>query len=223
MRLTSALLFSGLLLCGQEKCRVAGQVVNSVTNEPVRKSRVTLTRTTAPGGAAASVITDSGGRFAFPDLDAGGYTILTQRDDFEYQEYPRGGRTPQGGSFALAPGDEKRDIVIRLVPLGTVSGRIVDEDGDPIRQVQVNLMAYQFNNGRRQLVPRSSGMTNDLGEYRLFEVRHGRYYLKANKQMMGGFGPGPGVDESYASSFHPGSADVTGASLLEIAAGQQMR
>lgn len=101
MRLGLVLLFSGLLLSAQtspsaeEKCRVEGQVVNSVTNEPVRKAHVTLMKM---GGSrigsgqsrvgTSGAVTDAASRFVFTNVDAGSYGLVARRDDFQYQQIP---------------------------------------------------------------------------------------------------------------------------------------
>jgi hypothetical protein len=41
-------------------------------------------------------------------------------------------------------------------------------------------MRYGFAQGKRQLTPYGSGMTDDLGEYRIFGLEPGKYYLTAS-------------------------------------------
>lgn len=141
----------------QEKCRVEGHIVNAVTNEPVRKARVTLTRVTGLSGDAGTrnsrnftSITDTAGRFVFAELDAGGYGLDARRDGFEFRYYRLKGQGLMSPSVTLMPGDQKRDILINMTPLGSISGRVIDDDGDPIRWVQVSLMVYQYINGRQR-------------------------------------------------------------------------
>src|SRR5205807_824498 len=77
------------------------------------------------------------------------------------------------------------------LPRGSVvTGRIVDEFGEPMPEVQVAAMRYQFIQGRRQLTPAGRfASTNDIGEFRLFGLSPGQYYLSAtwrNQNFNGG-------------------------------------
>jgi hypothetical protein len=82
--------------------------------------------------------------------------------------------------------------------------------------------------GRRQLVPLSSAGTDDLGEYRIFGIAPGRYYLEATYRNFGMMMPGTRVaakpvEESYIPTYFPGTADVSSATTIELAPGAQIR
>jgi protocatechuate 3,4-dioxygenase beta subunit len=226
MRFSVLLLCSSLLLFGQtsaetpEKGVLAGKVLNSVTGEPMRKAHVALiSMADRPKGkqaspSPASTVTDAVGSFEFTALAPGSYRVDAFREGFVS---PNGRKPSWLPHLTLASGEEKRDIVIRLMPLGVITGRILDEDGDPIRGVQVQAMVYQYTAAGRQLAPRGSGMSDDLGAYRIYEVQPGRYYLRAGTMGMmhyGGLGR-----ESYAGSYYPGTPDATEASTIEVGAG----
>jgi hypothetical protein len=222
MRFT-LLVYCGCLLLGAQtppaapqKCRLGGKVLNSAAGEPLRKAHVTLVNLTrAEKGAAQSAIssravTDEAGSFAFEDLDAGKYILSVRRSGFGPRQKGQGTEL----QLTLAAGEEKRDLVFRLTPLGAISGRILDEDGDPV-EAGVTAMAYEYTRAGRQLVARANASANDLGEYRIYGLAPGRYYLRA-----GGQG---GVEEAYAVSFYPAASDPAAAAQLDIGAGQQLR
>jgi hypothetical protein len=192
-----------------DKCLLEGKVLNSATGEPVRKAQVALM------DIGGSTFTDAAGRFQFTDLKAGRYILSASHDGYAFG-------TVHGRlnllHLALAPGEEKRDIVIHLAPLSAVTGRILDEDGDPIRQIEVQMMAYRYTASGRQLEGRSASVTNDLGEYRVFDVPPGRYYLRASPpgMMSGGHG------QAYGASYYPGTPDSTAAATIEIGGGQKL-
>jgi carboxypeptidase family protein len=228
MRFAALLFCSGLSLFAQdsqstpEKGLLAGKVLNSATGEPVRKAQVKLFNMgAAPKGKSespdgGSAVTDAAGRFEFTALAPGSYALAASREGFDTA-------TARGGQkllrVTLADGEEKNDIVIRLRPFGVVTGRILDEDGDPLRQIQVQTMVHRYAATGRQLSSRGQAMTNDLGEYRIYDLPPGHYYLKAGSQeSMGGGGQG----ESYGASYYPGTADSAAAAPLEVAAGQTL-
>src|SRR5207253_6756559 len=64
--------------------------------------------------------------------------------------------------------------------------------------------------------------TNDLGEFRLYNVPAARYFLKAGPQQMRLSGSAEDA-ESYYPVFFPGVADPAGATALDLTPGQQLR
>ena len=68
---------------------------------------------------------------------------------------------------------------------GVITGRILDEFGEPLADTQVAAMRYQNMGGRRRLMPAGRpAMTNDIGEFRLFAIPPGQYYLSATLRNM---------------------------------------
>jgi hypothetical protein len=54
-----------------------------------------------------------------------------------------------------------------------------DENGDPMPGTMVNVMRYQYAQGNRQLVPAGTSQTDDRGEYRVWGLNPGDYYVSA--------------------------------------------
>src|SRR5262249_26547316 len=120
-------------------------------------------------------------------------------------------------------------IVVKLTPQAVIIGRVVDEDREPVAYVQIQTMRYRYNQGRKQLMPFGGASTNDLGEYRIFGVAPGRYYLSAtfrSSMMME-----PTVDrsatqqpdEDYVPTYYPGTTDASTAAAVEASPGAQIR
>jgi hypothetical protein len=214
----------------EDKCTVEGQVFNALTGDPLRKAHITLnriaggnmrSRNSADYGAAS----DAGGHFLIQDIEPGTYQMNATRNGFVALPYgatkPDGPMTP----LSLSPGRHTRDIVFRLTPNGVITGRVLDEDGEPLQGVNVNAMRFRSMRGKRQLVPSMSGGTDDLGEYRLFGLAPGKYFLSATyrKQNMmmpaQDSTPGGKPDEDYAPTYFPGTSDPTGAAPIDVAAG----
>ena len=122
-----------------EPCAVEGRVINSVTGAPL--PRVTLALT---GAARVSAETGEDGRFALQGLKAGRYTLIAQRAGYLPQAYgARSGSTSGGAGLDLAAGQQVKDVLIKLVPAAVISGRVLDESGEPATDMGV--AAFQFN------------------------------------------------------------------------------
>jgi hypothetical protein len=67
-------------------------------------------------------------------------------------------------------------------------------------------------------------MSNDLGEYRIYDLPRGKYYLKARPPGQN-FGPASGKksEDWFLPAFYPGSPDESGAQPVELAPGRQLQ
>jgi protocatechuate 3,4-dioxygenase beta subunit len=205
--------------------RLEGRVVHALTGEPLRKVKLTLQPYGNPGaGFQTAVASDEEGRFAFDELEPGNYLLRAARMGF--LPAPYGARRPgsPGTGIALAEGQTLRGIEFRLTPQAVVSGRILDEDGDPVEGAQVFALLWTFRQNRRELAPVSSAAANDKGEYRLTGLPAGKYYLSASLTNLEipAF-PGPGkFEENYAATYYPGVADPSAAAQIEVGAGAEI-
>jgi len=78
-------------------------------------------------------------------------------------------------------------------------------------------MRVRFVDGLRQLVPVEAGlmsltyggMTDDRGEYRIYGLAPGRYYVSA---VYGRYAPGQTDDrQAYPRTYFPGTLSIAGA------------
>jgi hypothetical protein len=164
------------------------------------------------------------------DLDAGSYRLTVVANGFARQDYGTKLPSVQGTPISLAVGQTLRDIVVRVLPTGNITGRISDENARPAVGVTVQLMRAIYNpNGQRTLQSAGQTRTNDRGEYRLFWVTPGRYYLNAGPgvglvglRLSGAGDSQNGFQESYTSTFYPGVADVKAANTIEVQPGIEL-
>jgi hypothetical protein len=171
--------------------RLRGRVVAADTGMPVRRAQVRANSASLRTTRLAT--TDPEGRYELLNLPAGRYTINVVKAGYVGLAF--GQRRPFEGGRPLDLADEQ--IVEQIdfaLPRGSViAGRITDEAGDPIIGASVQAMRYQYlPGGRRVLQPASqmmlwppSGMTNDLGEYRLFGLMPGTYVVSAIANNFG--------------------------------------
>ena len=207
-----------------EKCRLEGTVLNAVTGQPVRKARITLTPAQG-GGEPMLASTDAQGKYALANIAPGTYNLTAARDGYFGQRY--GARKPgeeqKGEVLDLAPGSAKSDVDLKLTPLGAIMGFVRDEDGDPVRGVNVVLLAYGYGpSGRKLQVRGSETETDALGEYRIFDLPAGTYYLRAKPMSEQAPAMEQGT-EAYATVYYPNSQQPAGAGAIQLAAGEVQR
>lgn len=122
------------------------------------------------------VNTDSEGKFFFKGLAAGAYRAIVAANGFVRQEYGQRAPNTQGTTITITD-QVLKDLAIRLTPAGTVSGRILDEFGQPALGIPVQLLRPAYNVQGRNYQAMGTATANDRGEYRLFGITPGRYYL----------------------------------------------
>src|ERR1035441_8089597 len=225
IRAAAGILAAVFLAAGQpaaDKCSVEGTVLNVVTGQPVRKARITLTP--VQGGEPILAAADAHGKYALADLAPGKYSLMAGHDGYTDQRYgaKRPGEEQKGEQLELTAGSAKTDVDLKLTPLGAIMGFVRDEDGDPVRQVDVALLAYAYSRSGKKLQIRQDVQTDALGEYRFFDVPSGPYYLRAKPASAQA--PGTGQSgEAYAAVYYPNSPQQSGAGAVELTPGQEQR
>jgi len=210
-------------------------VINALTGEPLKKADVQLQRGGGgPGGGGddggagqQAITTTEDGKFAFPQVAPGRYSIRVSRTGFTRQGSGwTSSVTPQAQVIQVAKGQSVTGVAVRLVPQGVISGRILDEDGDPVQRVNVAAYRYTYPGGRRTLSHISGSPSNDLGEYRIWGLTPGVYYVSATPPDMSG----PPMmqqqrrrtGEAYATTYFPNADTADRATPLEIGPGSQI-
>ena len=159
------------------------------------------------------------GQFEMKGLAPGRYRLTAQRNGFVLQAY--GQRTPDGPvtMLTLSPGQKVSDIFFQLVPAAVITGHVYDEDGEPVLHAQVSAVYSIYSNGQRGLQGKSVEQTNDLGEYRLFGLPPGKYFVEAT------FPPtrrgDVKTDELYLPTFYPGVAEADRAAPVTVRGGDE--
>ena len=225
------------------KSSIEGVVEDAGTGGPVANARVTLMRSHAVAAgllvpaALPATTTDREGRYVFTGIEAGTYRVAVAAEGYASQEYgqPVLGRS-EGTFLTVTAGQAVKDIRVRLTPTGTVTGYIRTNAGQPAVGVQVRLVAPMYGpTGERRLASAGAGKANDRGEYRIYWVTPGRYYLVAGSLdapfgsyqsiESGGLGGSPNEYQtgSYGVTFHPGVSDVNDAAMVTAQSGAELK
>jgi hypothetical protein len=156
---------------------VEGQVTNSVTRQPIVRATVYLDD--LQHHIAYNTTTDASGQFRFDHVTpSNSYAVSAERPGFTAARQ----RTSMAAAGVSVAEDQRvTGVDVRLAPLGVIAGRVLDSLGEPVRNVTVQAMQYVYNSGKHVLTNASQvlGQSDDRGEYRLYDLRPGRYYVLA--------------------------------------------
>ena len=197
---------------------IRGRVVAAAGDRPLAKAEVRAASGLLRVNKAA--LTDANGRYEIAELPAGRYTVSVSKPNYVRASYGQRRPLGPGAPIDVAAGQAVARIDFSLQRTAAIAGRIVDELGDPATGVQVAALRQTFVNGERRL--QNAGppaMTNDLGEYRLFGLMPGQYFVSATlrSNMFGADGNEP---PAYAPTLYPGTGSPSEAQRLVVAAGQ---
>jgi len=211
----------------KDGCTVAGMVVKLADSEPLRKARVYL-RSAGDRTRSTSVVTDSGGRFQFKGIDPGKYNLSVNRVGFVPQGYGQKKPDDPGAVLTLRPGQELKDLLFRLIPSAVIAGKILDEDGEPLPEIIVSALRRVYSEGKPSFSIETTVQTDDRGEYRLFGLSPGRYFVSAVFPQWSRFSRGDESEEGqpnqqgYAKMYYPGTPDASKATAISIKEGEEI-
>jgi len=210
----------------EDRGSIQGTVVNSATGEPIRKAQVTAVSLDLRGSSRASASTDSSGHFRLDDINPGRWRLIATRNGFANA---RGGAGQASAIVTVAAKQNVRDVVLKLAPATVISGRVLDEDGEPVLHAQVQALRVTYGRGGRRLSTVDSASTDDLGQYRLFGLPAGNYFVRAsypNAAVTRGArreSSGAAQDEGYAPQYYPSALDPALAVVIAVRAGDEQR
>ena len=159
---------------------IRGSVVKWGSGEAVADVIVELRNPAETTGVPLmSTATRQNGEYTFPRVSPGRYRIIATRKGYAPGEYGRRRLSGAGEPVALAAGQAITNARIEIAAGASVSGRVSYANGEPMPIARVQISKLTYRNGRPELTPQQSTYTNDLGEYRLFWILPGSYYLSA--------------------------------------------
>jgi hypothetical protein len=180
-----SLLFTLVALALQGTASVDGIVLKMGSGEPLSGVTVQLhpekaERELGPRDIEFySVKTGQDGKFVIGNVLPGEYRLIATRINGGYVPAEYGQRSPssEGVPLTIAAGQKLNGMQLAMWPTGSISGRIYDRDGDAVAHAQVNALRPIYRDGRGMLTIVQTVETNDRGEYRLFWLAPGRYYV----------------------------------------------
>ena len=201
--------------------RIRGRVIAADTGAPLRRAAVRVNSPELREGRSA--VTDADGRFEVVDLPAGRYSVSASKTSYVGLSFGQTRPTDAQKQVDVAEKQVVDRIDFRLLRGGVITGRVLDEYGEPVAGAQVQPMQMRFMNGQRRPMPMGPGApTPDTGEFRLWGLAPGDYYISVSLLRMGPFMMNETSNDrsGYGTSYYPGTPNVAEAQAISVAAGQ---
>jgi hypothetical protein len=172
-----------------------------------------------------SSVTDSEGRYTLPGLDPGRLRVTAN------------GKGPGGisgfGAYAarlvsLNAGQELTAIDFHLRTHGEISGKVVDQNKEPVPGIRVFLVAREYFRGALRYVYAGAASTDDQGAYVLSGVEPGRAFLVLAEKRTLKLDAVSGAPaearlrrQAMVPTYYPGSKFVEGAQPFTLRVGER--
>jgi hypothetical protein len=197
---------------------IRGRVVAADLGTPLRRAQVRLS--SAEVRVMRMTSTDGEGRYEFRDLPAARYNLQASKGGYVSVQHGQRRVLEAGRPIQLGDGQVQDKVDVVLPRGGVIAGRITDEFGEPVADAMVHASTYRYISGRRRLAPAGPPRaSNDIGEYRLFGLPPGEYYLSAVARSMS-FGDSQSDDTSgYAPTYYPGTVSIAEAQRISVGVG----
>jgi hypothetical protein len=183
-----------------------GIVLRAGSREPVSKAYVELS--SAGGNSRTFAATTSeDGRFVIRNAPPGHYELIVHRIGYVTAKYGQRRTAGPGELITLENGRPFQDLTIVMTPTAAISGRIYDGFGEPVIGAKVRAIKSVYQQGTGTLTEIQSTVTDDLGEYRLFWLPPGRYFVSAT-------GPDPATDINTVFNESRGDFSYRSSNLL---------
>jgi protocatechuate 3,4-dioxygenase beta subunit len=220
-------------------CVVAGRVVTASEGTPLQSARVALVpERPASRRHIYATTSDSEGRFLLKDVEQGRYEFFATRAGFVDQHYQAKG-DESGATLSLKPGEKVSDVLFRMTVAAVITGRVTNDDGEAMVRVQVAVLRAPSEeeiedealptSRKRELRAVSYVQTDDRGEYRIFGLKPGEYYIRVTDSLEPdqhgvvdeGYWVRQFLGSEYAAVYYPGVSQVSQAQVVSVKPGQE--
>ena len=210
------------------KCTLKGTVVKEPSSEPIKKATIELITENQQEGGNYTAVSDQDGHFQIEGIEPGRYRLFAERTGYIGVEKKQ--HRSSGVVLSFESGQQLKDLLIRMLLAAVITGRVVDQDGDPLPNVEVTVSRTNYSSGRQHWEALGSERSNDVGEFRIGSLLPGRYFVSASPppdfQTLASASKedaqAHGAPEmAYVTTYYPATHDRSQASEIEIRAGEE--
>jgi protocatechuate 3,4-dioxygenase beta subunit len=222
--------------------QINGTLVDESTGAPVAHARVALAPVTQRNDLT-TITTGDDGRFVFEHLAAGKYSLMAQARGYLAQSFNQ--HDQLSTAIVVGPDLDSSNLSFRLPRESAISGVVIDEAGEGVRNAQVSLYFAGLFAGLDAPRMRGRGTTDDQGAYRFPHLSPGRYIVAVSARpwyaqhpmvrdpaappggvigaisgAIGGQAEGSQLDVAYPITFYGGGTDVDRAAAIVLGHGE---
>lgn len=221
-------------------CVVSGRTVTATEGNPLKSARVVLVPERWPElKEVYAASSDAEGHFAVKDVPAGRYTFFAEHRGFVTQHY-KARNHDDGPVLSMVAGQKVYDVLFRMAAAAVIAGRVTDEEGEAMSRVQVVALRRptedeleeetSYERKRNPMTSIGSAMTDDRGQYRIFGLKPGEYYIRVDDTYDPDWRMQNSEEEyernqvlgsEYASVYSPGVVQLSQAQVIPIKAGEE--
>jgi hypothetical protein len=222
----------------QKSFRISGTAVDAMNGQPLVHAQVSISAQGVRDSGQLTV-TEEDGRFVFENLAPGHYALYARRRGYLQQFY----KQHEQFSTAIIVGPElhAEDLRFEMRPDASISGQVLDEMSEPVRNAQVMLFRRGVALGRRANWQENTVQTDDLGHFRFGHLEPATYFVgvsaspwyaqrMAHQRVTQTDSSGqttirdvtngePELDVVYPITFYPNAPDISGAAPITVHSG----
>ncbi|HLK62847.1 MAG TPA: carboxypeptidase regulatory-like domain-containing protein [Bryobacteraceae bacterium] len=200
---------------------IRGTVTDAGSGAPMPEAEVYVNNTTPQ----MSTVTDTQGHYQLRGLEARRYRVTANAPSAN----GRNGFGPsQTRQVELLPGQDLDGFDFHIVLPGQISGRVVDQNKEPVPGIAVYLVVREYVAGALRAVFTNLAITDDQGEYHLGRVAAGRSYMVMAQRLtrrLDAVSDAPADPRlrrpAVVPTFYPNSRSMDGAEMLVLRSGEQ--
>ena len=194
---------------------LGGIVVSARTGATLKGCLVSLRFLQTAGGEETAVITgvtglDAG--FRFQKLAPGEYELWVSKTGYH-------SRFSSRQRITVNENQSQTGLLVRLWKAAVVTGRVFDPESEALPGVRVWAYRLRYDSGTPISQQKGSAVTDDLGEYRIFDLPAGSYYVRASARQS----PSPAgiLALEYADAFNGGAGQLLQAIPVKLTWGAE--
>jgi hypothetical protein len=213
------------LTASAQTFRITGTLLTSTGSAPIPHARISAEPDHRCSRSSARLLpagTSAAGAFTLTLPCAGTWRLTASADGFATESYEQHGALSTG--VVLTAAQPACDLKFRLAPKSSITGIVLDEAGEPVRNANVTLLDDSIDP-----TPSSFAQTDDRGAFEFPNLPAGTYLVAvhtqpwyavaANAGVASTAALDPSLDLTYPITYFPGVADVQAASPIHLAGG----
>lgn len=214
--------------------RIAGTALSKADGRALTHARVTVRDAKDPQ-KLQSMVTSDDGKFEFTGMPAGKYSLEGAKRGFISASYDQ--HDQFSTAIVTGAGLDTETLTLRLAPDAVITGKVLDEVGEPVRHATLTLYFDDHSRGVDEIHQFGSAQTDDLGTYEMTPLRPGTYFLSAsakpwyavhpNSEPEGQAAPTSSINRSldvaYPLTYYPDVTEAESASAIPIQGGERVQ